>query len=181
MDELMGWITALHLRAPQSTVVLVGTHVDEIPSANAVMADVEEMLKTKHEAWKKRRRKSGDAGLKVEPGVVLVSSSPTRSGLDSGVTDLLQRLESQEGTTSFIPPSWSLALVVLDALKYRVEPLDALACWQEQKPLDVPRDKLMWVEARTITDAWQKVQDELPDDEKAVDPSFAMESALKLR
>jgi len=145
------------------------------------MADVEEMLKTEHKAWKKKRGVRSDNGLVVEPGIVLASSSPTHSGPDSGVVELLQRLKGREGTTSFIPPSWSLALVVLDALKCRLDPLDALACWKNKEPLTVPHDTLKWVEAKKITEAWQRVQEELPDDQKAGDPSFAMESALNLR
>lgn len=196
VQELMGWITALHLRAPQSTVILVGTHSDKIPggwytrllsqlrrapSVTSVMADFEEMLKTNHEAWKQRRGISTDKGLTVENGVVLVSSSPTLSSEENGVKDLLERLESQEGTPSFIPPSWSLALAVLDALKYRVDPLDALERWREKKQLPVRKDKLMWVEMTKITEAWEKVQQKLLPKEKPDDADFAMESALNLR
>ena len=194
VKELMGWITALHLRAPHSTVILVGTHSDKItggwyswmlsrvglaPSVPSVMADVEEELKAKHEAWKARRGIPTDDGLTVQEGIVLVSSSPEAA--DNNVSELLDRLDSQEGTTSFIPPSWSLALVVLDALKYGKDPLFASLCWANDRPLPVSEVKRTWVETRIIMEAWQEVQDGLPPDRKAGDPSFAMESAIKLR
>lgn len=106
----------------------------------ADVADVEEILKIKHEAWKKRRGVPTDRGMAVEKGVVLVSSSPTLSAEENGVADLLKRLEGRKGTTSSVPPSWSLALVVLDALKYKVDPLDALACWKNEEQLTVRKD-----------------------------------------
>lgn len=195
VEELGSWITALHLRAPQSTVVLVGTHNDEIaggwctkllrrlgiaPSLRSVMADVENALKIKHDAWKARRGITMDEGLKVEGGITLVSSSP--DAVDNGVSELLTRFESHEGTTSFIPPSWSLALMVLDALKYGVPPLDALKCWEEGLPLQANFEvQRTWTQRKTITEAWQKMQDDLPSDQNAGDPLFAMNSALNLR
>jgi len=191
----MGWITALHLRAPHSTVILVGTHSDKItsdwynwmlsrlglaPPVSSVMADVEKALRAKHDAWRARRRgMSTDGGLRVEEGIVLVSSSP--EAVDNNVSELLNRLQSQEGTTSFIPPSWSLALMVLDALKYGKDHLLASQCWANDRQLPITEVKRTWVEMRTIADAWKEVQDGLPIDRKAGNPSFAMESALKLR
>lgn len=197
----MEWVTALHLRAPRSTVILVGTHCDKIagrwytkllsrlnlaPSLSSVMTDVEKTLKTKHEAWKARRNEiqtgsSTDEGLSMENGIILVSSSPTFSALDNGVSELLTRLESQNGTTSYIPPSWSLALAVLDALKYGLRPLFALTCWENSRPLPYSKVKQTWVKKTKIELAWKQVQDELPLDQKAGDPAFAMESALNLR
>lgn len=190
----MDWVIALHLRAPHSTVILVGTHSDKIvggwytklfswlrreKSPSAVMADVEETLRAKHEAWKRKRGASMDEGLTVAEGVVLVSSSP--EALDSNIQALLERFENQKGTTSFIPPSWSLALVVLDALKYGLDPLLALVYWEKKRPLPVPEVTWASVEKREIEEAWKEVQDNLPLDQKAGDPSFAMESALTIR
>ncbi|CAM9666690.1 unnamed protein product [Ectocarpus fasciculatus] len=194
VEELMSWITALHLRAPECTVILVGTHSDRItggwstkllrhlgmtPSLDSVMADVETALKAEHDAWKERRGISTDKGLTVEEGIVLVSSSP--ESLSNGVPELLARFERHKGTTSFIPPSWSLALVVLDALKYGIEPLDALSFWEAGQPLVNSDVKQTWIQKKTIMEAWGQVQDSLPLDKKAGDPSFAMKSALKLR
>lgn len=194
VEELMGWITALHLRAPHSRVVLVGTHSDKIargwctkllcglglaPSLSSAMADVEKTLKTKHEAWKARRGISTDEGLTVEEGVVLVSSSP--EALDNGVSELLTRFESHEGTTSFIPPSWSWALLVLDALKYGVKPVDAVNCWEKGRPLPISEVKRTWVKKNDIAEEWQQVQNCLSPDRQAGDPSLAMKSALNLR
>lgn len=201
VDMLMEWVTALHLRAPQSTVILVGTHSDEVAdgwytkllsrlslaqSPSSVMADVEKTLKTKHEAWKARRNEaqtglSTDSILTVESGVLPVSSSPTLSALENGVPELLARFASQSGTTSYIPPSWSLALVVLDSLKYGWKPLFALTCWENARPLPLSEVKRMWVEEEEIALTWKEVQDELPPSRRAGDPVFAMESAMKLR
>lgn len=194
VEELMGWITALHLRASCSTVILVGTQRDKIaggwctkllrrmgvvPALSSVMADVEEALKIKHQAWKARRELLTDERLMVEGGIVLANSSP--GSLNRGVSELLTRLESLRGTTLFIPPSWSLALVVLNALKYGVEPLDALTCWQNDEQLQFSDVKRAWVERRTIHEAWQDVQDELPLDQKPDDPLFAMRCASEWR
>ncbi|CAM9968091.1 unnamed protein product [Ascophyllum nodosum] len=144
-DNLNDWLATLHLRAPRSTVLLCCTHKDKLvpgnflakllawlrrsPSIEAVMADAAILVRDKHEEWKNERRTdpigrtSIDEGLQMECGIQLVSSSPTLPYLKSGLPDLRERLkECGEGTRWLIPPSWRLALVVLDAVRDGLNP-----------------------------------------------------------
>lgn len=133
----------------------------------------ETTLKAKHEAWKARRGTSTDESLTAQGGIVLVSYSP--GPLNNGVSELLTRFGSLKGTTSCIPPSWSLALLVLDALMFRMDPLRPLTC-----PLPSSEVRRTWIDKKAIAEAWKDMQNVLPPGEKAGDPSFAMESALNL-
>lgn len=208
--ELMEWVTALHHRAPGSTVILVGTHKDRCegggwctqqiarlgptPFLNQAMEDVGNTLNDTYEAWKKCRHKANmspslEYGVTVNPDVVFVSSSSGVPNTCNGISDLLDLLGKQNGTKSWIPPSWGLALVVLDALRDGQEPVDAVESslnrlQPPQPSSDSPtseKGKITAIDMDFIKEQWNKVQEWLPLEHKARDPSFAMESALALR
>lgn len=202
VEEVMKWVTTLHIRAPGSSVILVGTHRDECegggwfarllarlwrsPSLDSVTADVEESLKSAYHKWKKRRqndvmRPSRDDGVTVEEGVVLVSSLPEAP--NNGFSELQTRLKPNNSTTSHIPPSWRLALVVLDALRDGQDPVKAAKYLLNivQTPPPNAEDKRAWITVDLINVKWSDVQGSLPAHHMARDPAFAMENALHLR
>ncbi|CAN0429790.1 unnamed protein product, partial [Ascophyllum nodosum] len=102
-NELKDWLATLHLRAPQSTVLLCGTDKDKCvrvnllekslalrrrsPPIGKTLKDVEESVNQKHQKWKEDRRKghtNRDEELELLSGIQLVSSSPTLRYSDSG-------------------------------------------------------------------------------------------------
>ena len=208
LDHLNDWLTTLHLRAPRSTVLLCGTHKDKSlannffaksmawlrrsPSIEAIMEDVEQSIKNKYDEWKRERRTghpsmtSTNGGLQVERGIQLVSSSPTWPYSESGLPDLQERLkECGNGSRWLIPPSWCHALVVLDAVRDGVNPVEAVRRYlKSEDPLPVvTTEKLSWVHWETLRLHWKHVQDsvDLPAELKPEDPDFALESAMDLR
>ena len=144
------------------------------------------------EQWKSERRTdptlgtSSDKGLDLISGVQLVSSSPTLPYLKSGLPDLHKRLnECGEGTRWLIPPSWRIALVLLDALRDGVNPVEAVRRYiHGESPLPVvPTKKRSWVRCESLRRDWQDVQNcpELSPELKPDDPYFALEIAMDLR
>lgn len=203
-DKLLDWLAALHLRAPHATVLLVGTHKDKCVPSNWFtaalarlgrsqhiedsLAEIERSLIKKHERWMKDRRggavnRGMDERLTLEKGVHLVSSSPSSraSGL-SELQDLLRKHGPR--TRSWIPPSWGLALAVLRALRAGIEPMAAAVCHINgtHPPLPTFRPH-NWITMEEIRRHWNKVQNypRLPQEFRAADSAFALESALDLR
>ena len=207
LDHLNDWLTTLYLRAPRSTVLLCGTHKDKClannsaksmawlrrsPSVEAIIEDVEQSIKNKYEKWKREPRTgqpsmtSTNGGLQVERGIQLVSSSPTWPYSTSGLPDLQERMkECGNGSRWLIPPSWCHALVVLDAVRDGVNPVEAVRRYLKREgPLPVvATEKLSWVHWETLRLHWKHVQDsvDLPAELKPEDPDFALESAMDLR
>ena len=154
------------------------------PSVEKVVAGVEQ--------WISERRTgptlgtSTDKGPNLISGVQLVSSSPTWPFFKSGLPDLHKRLkECGEGTRWLIPPSWRTALVLLDALRDGVNPVEAVRRYTRgEPPLPVvPTKKRSWVSYETLRRDWQDVQNcpELSPELKPDDPHFALEIAMDLR
>ena len=196
------WLATLQMRAPHSRVLLCGTHKDKCvptnvlskllawlrrsPSIEAVMADVEQSIKVKHEQRRDNRRASMDEGLKLESGILLVSSSPTVHYCESGLPELQERLkECGEGTSWLIPPSWRLALVVLDAVRDGVNSVEAARHYvnpEGPRPLESV-EKRSWIVRDELSVRWKHVQDsvDLPAELRPDDPEFALETAMDLR
>ena len=199
--ELKDWLATLHLRAPRSTVLLCGTHKDKCvsvsllekllavrrqsPSMEKILKDVEESVNIKHQEWKDGRREgftNMDEKLELLSGIQLVSSSPTYS--NSGLPDLQKKLQScGMGIRWWIPPSWRLALEVLDAVRDKIDPVRAARRFVENLPPLKSTAKCTWIARKELMDLWKTVQEcnDLPADLKADDPEFALKTVLDLR
>ncbi|CAN0408211.1 unnamed protein product, partial [Ascophyllum nodosum] len=189
-DELKDWLATLHLRAPQSTVLLCGTHKDKCVPLNIfekTLQDVEESVNQKHKEWKRDRRKghtNRDEELELVSGIQLVSSSPTLRYSDSGLLVLQAKLITYgTGTQWWIPPSWSLALVVLDAVRDEIAPVEAARLFVENLPPPQRTGKCPWIAREDLSRHWETVQEcsFLPAYLKAEDREFTLESVLDLR
>lgn len=205
MDDLCNWLAALRLRTPQATVIFVATHKDKCVPGNRLtnalawlqrsksieetMAEVERSLIEKHEEWKRYRREGPpnaftDGDLTLEAGIHLVSSSPSSPA--NGLLELEERLQKcGENTRSWIPPSWNLALTVLEASRSGIDPMTAAVCHvtNAAHPEPIPANKRAWMSMKEIRDSWIRVQDYpgLPRDYRSDDPSFALKRAMDLR
>ena len=189
-DELKDWLATLHLRAPQSTVLLCGTHKDKCVPLNIfekTLQDVEESVNQKHKEWKRDRRKghtNRDEELELVSGIQLVSSSPTLRYSGSGLLVLQAKLITYgTGTQWWIPPSWSLALVVLDAVRDEIAPVEAARLFVENLPPPQRTGKCTWIAREDLSRHWETVQEcsFLPAYLKAEDREFTLESVLDLR
>ena len=202
-DELKDWLATLHLRAPQSTVLLCGTHKDKCvplnifeksqalhkrpPSIGKTLQDVEESVNQKHKEWKQDRREghtNRDEELELVSGIQLVSSSPTLRYRDSGLLVLQAKLITYgTGIRWWIPPSWRLALVVLDAVRDEIAPVEAARLFVEDLPQPQQTGKRTWIARKDLSRHWETVQEcsFLPAYLKAEDREFTLESVLDLR
>ena len=184
-------------------MLLCGTHKDKCvrvnllekslalrrrsPPIGKTLKDVEESVNQKHQKWKEDRRKghtNRDEELELLSGIQLVSSSPTLRYSDSGLLDLQEKLKTcGTGTRWWIPPSWRLALVVLDAVRNKIDPVEAARRFVEILPPLQPTGKCTWIARNELMDLWKTVQKsrDFPADLKADDPEFALKSVLDLR
>ena len=195
-------MATLHLRAPRSTVLLCGTHKDKCvqvnpekskalrklsPPIEVVLEHVEVPVNQKYEQWKKDRREgftNRDEKLELRSGIQLVSSSPTLLYSDSGLLDLQEKIKRcGTGTRWSIPPSWRLALVVLDAVRDKIDPVEAAQCFVEDLPPPRQTGKRTWIARKDLSRHWETVQEcsDIPAYVKADDREFTLESVLELR
>ena len=196
-------MATLHLRAPRSTVLLCGTHKDKCvqvnpekskamrkwsPPIEVVLEHVEVSVNQKHEQWKKDRREgftNRDEELELLSGIQLVSSSPTLPYNDSGLLDLQEKIKRcGTGTRWWIPPSWCLALVVLDAVRDRIDPVEAARHIVNLEDLPPPlQTKKTWIAKEDLWRHWKTVQEcsDIPAYLKSDDREFTLESVLDLR
>ena len=188
-------MATLHLRAPKSTVLLCGTHKDKSqalrkrsPSIEKFLQDVEESVNQKHEDWKRDRREGNpvnnrDGELELVSGIQLVSSSPTVRPSDSGLRGLQEKLSCGTGTRWWIPPSWCLAMVVLDAIRDKIDPVEAARRFVEGLPPPQQTGKRTWITREDLSCHWETVQEcsDIPAYLKADDREFTLESVLDLR
>lgn len=122
----MSWLHALHLRAPDSTVILVANKCDgPIGNFSETAGRVEERVHELLKDWQDNRGIPGQdmpdpTTLDLLPRVSLVSC------VDGwGLSQLVDRVAGQGGTSISVPPAWGLALTVLDALRDQNEVLGA--------------------------------------------------------
>ena len=156
---------------------------------DGMLKGVEKTISEKHEQWKSGRRTGptrgfSGVGLKLEPGIELVSSSPSVRHGESGLPNLKTRLENcGKGVRSLIPQSWSIALVVLDALRDGVQPEEAARRYRENEDsLDpVTAHKHIWVSMDVVKLHWKYVVDKLNLNLTHDVQEFVLESVLDLR
>ncbi|CAN0364860.1 unnamed protein product, partial [Scytosiphon promiscuus] len=122
----MGWLYALHLRAPDSTVILVANKcdggVDDFkPTAQAVERRVNELLAE----WQDSRGIDGHGGDRL-PTLNLLPEISCLSCQDGcGLQEMIDRIRVQPSTSSIVPLSWKLGMDFIDALRDQNDPLQA--------------------------------------------------------
>lgn len=191
----MLWLYALHLRAPDSTVVLVANKCDGSIDAfsrtiQAVRTRVRELLSI----WHDSRGFAGDEASQLSSLHVLAETSKVscRDGL--GLADLIDVVTAQSFNSMSVPPSWDLALVVLDALRDKKAPLKAA-----RDHLDLPsslspreeRSSEIYIPKTLLTRQWNDLLRALVESDgfestasgraAVLNPDSALEGALWIR
>lgn len=123
----MPWLTILHLRAPKATVMLVANKCDGgIDDYSEIAGRVEERTGRLLKEWQDKRGLGDRGGLRLPslswvPGRNLVSCKDY-----GGVSELLKRIPACSSTSIEVPPSWDLALTVVDTLRENGSPFAAV-------------------------------------------------------
>lgn len=190
----MTWLYALHLRAPDSTVILVANKCDgSVDAFSATVQAVSERVGELLQDWQDSRGIHGQVPsrsktLSLLPRVSLVSCA---DGL--GLSDLVDRVAGQGGTSFSVPPAWDLALAVLDALRDNKAPLGVA-----RKHLNLSsgsRDGAdnvsnLFIPTKALTRQWQSVLGKLDasgelrsEEQQAVlkNPDSALQGSLQIR
>lgn len=114
----MSWLFALHLRAPDSTVLLVANKCDgPIGDFSETIRRVEERIHELLKDWQDNRGIPGEAVPDPATLNLLPHVSPVSCGNGWGLSQMVDRVAGQGGTSISVPPAWGLALAVLDALR----------------------------------------------------------------
>lgn len=120
----MSWLYALHLRAPDSTVILVANKCDgPVKDFSETVETVTDRAGELLQDWKDSRGIHGQCPSRSTTLTLLPGTSSVSCVDGSGLSDLVDRVASQGGTSFRVPPAWDLALVVLDALRDNKAPL----------------------------------------------------------
>eukprot|EP00903_Cladosiphon_okamuranus_P010532 g9962.t1 len=124
-DNILEWVSLLHMRTPLCTVMLVGSHCDLLdgtPEDNEqLLLAVEKRFLELHEEWKSLRddqSSSMDGRITILPGVFpvgckLASESASFTAGD-GLRAVDEALSRQTSVASRVPPSWVVARQVLE-------------------------------------------------------------------
>lgn len=122
----MPWLYTLHLRSPDSTVMLIANHCDGpvgdfSETVETVVKRAQELLKVWQDSrgFPKRVNRRPTT-LNLLPHASLVSCY---NGF--GLSDLIDRVAGEGGTSISVPPAWDLALTIVDALRDKKAPLGA--------------------------------------------------------
>lgn len=120
----MPWLYTLHLRSPDSTVILVANQCDGpvgdfSETVETVVMRAQELLKN----WQDNRGfpervNCRPTALNLLPHANLVSCYD-----GFGLSDLIDRVAGEGGTSISVPPAWDLALTIVDALRDKKAPL----------------------------------------------------------
>lgn len=120
----MPWLYTLHLRSPDSTVMLVANQCDgpvgdfsEI--VETVVSRAQELLAT----WQDTRGFPDRANRRPTTLNLLPQASLLSCYSGFGLSDLIDRVAGEGGTWISAPPAWDLALAVVDALRDKKAPL----------------------------------------------------------
>ena len=114
----MSWLYALHLRAPDATVVLVANKCDgPTDDFSETTLRVEKRIHELLKDWQDNRGIPGQAVPYPATLNLLPHISQVSCGNGWGLSQLIDRIAGQGGTSISVPPAWSLALTVLDALR----------------------------------------------------------------
>ena len=122
----MVWLYALHLRAPDSTVILVANKCDgSIDSHSETVRIVRRRVDALLARWHGSRGLASQHSIHLPTVNVLAETSKVSCQDGRGLADLADVITAQSSTSISVPPSWDLALVFLDALRDRKAPLIA--------------------------------------------------------
>ena len=191
----MQWLYALHLRAPDSTVILVANKCDHaIGDFSSTAQRVEGRVNDRLSEWQHSRgvpgvRENRLPTLNLLPGI---SSLSCQDGF--GLEALIKRVTAQDSTSSIVPPSWNLGLAFIDALRDEKDPLRAA-----QELLDLPHtDGLcgdsctsLFISEEAMLEKWRRLCSSLRDTSgellstalhsSLLNPEGAMQGALWIR
>ena len=125
-EDVMRWLYALHLRAPDSTVILVANKCDSTiqnvsDTINTVTTRVSELL----DLWNDSRGFASHDTNHTSTLNVLAETSKISCRDNMGLAELIDTVMAQSSTSISVPPSWDLALVVIDALRDKKSPQQA--------------------------------------------------------
>lgn len=191
----MEWLYALHLRAPDSTVILVANKCDLVVGDSTSTAQtVGRRVKDLLEEWQHSRGMDGD-GRERLPTLDLKAEISCLSCQDGyGLPELIKRVSGQVSTSSIVPPSWKLVMVVIDALRDKTDPLQAAQASLDLRQTDVPCGDCgtsLLVRKETLVQRWQSIHNALGNasggplskEQKAAlsDPESAIKGALWVR
>ena len=115
----MRWLCALHLRAPDCSVILVANKCDEsIENFDSTVEAVEQRTRVLLKSWQENRKRLGMTEI------TLVQDASRVSCLDGGgLPQVIERVSSQEATSARVPPAWAVATTFLDALREKRDPV----------------------------------------------------------
>lgn len=124
MEHVMSWLYALHLRSPDSTVMLVANKCDGpvgdfSETVEAVVKRAQELLAT----WQDNRGFPDRTDRRPTTLNLLPQASLVSCFNGFGLSDLIDRVAGEGGTSISVPPAWDLALAVVDALRDKKAPL----------------------------------------------------------
>ena len=123
-EDVMQWLYTLHLRSPDSTVMLIANQCDG--SIGDFSETVETVVKRAQELLKNWQDNRGfpervnrrPTTLNLLPHASLVSCYD-----GFGLSDLIDRVSGEGSISISVPPAWDLALTIVDALRDKKAPL----------------------------------------------------------
>lgn len=122
----MVWLYALHLRAPDSTVMLVAHKCDgSIDSYSKTVDKVRTRVGEVLDLLNASRGISGQRASHLPTVNLLVETSKVSCQDGLGLADVVDVVSAQSITSISVPPLWDLALVFLDAFRNKKAPLNA--------------------------------------------------------
>eukprot|EP00752_Nemacystus_decipiens_P010711 g9538.t3 len=124
-DNILDWVSLLHMRTPLCTVMLVASHYDKLQGApeenKQLLKSVEQRFLELHTKWKFLRHRQNsniDERMTVLEGVFPVGCKLSTESASCTATDGLhavdEALSKQPVVISSVPPSWVAARNVLD-------------------------------------------------------------------
>eukprot|EP00752_Nemacystus_decipiens_P001882 g1813.t1 len=127
-DNILEWVSLLHLRTPLCTVMLVASHFDQLGGATLeenkqLLVDVERRFLQLHQEWKSLRdgqNSNMDTRMTILPGVFPVGCKLENESVSYTAEDGLQAvdgaLSKQTAVVSCLPPSWVAARDLLEQI-----------------------------------------------------------------
>lgn len=159
----MEWLTILHFRAPRASVMLVANKCDKgIEEYSQLRDRVENRVRTVLEEWQSKRALGDQHGKNLASVSLLRGTSLVSCQTYTGISELVQRISEFGSTSIEVPPSWNLALAVLNALRTNKSPLAVASehLGLSSAPMDIGREG-KWTQTSVtrdeISSKWQDI------------------------